>query len=160
MPLFQWQDSYSVGVPFIDTDHQVLVSLLNQLHEAQEEGQGQEVIGSVLNVLIEYTVNHFRREERLMELGHYPDLAEHRLLHQKLCDEVLRLQAAFESGQGDAVAELNVFLKNWLMGHILGIDTQYKPYVANVEMGPEDLLTPFGMGELNVDEDQFPEELN
>jgi hemerythrin len=139
MPLIQWQDSFSVGVASVDADHQVLVGLLNQLYEAREEGQTRDVVGSVVNVLIEYTVNHFQREEKLMELGGYPEIEVHKDLHRKLTAQVLSFQQQFAGGRNAAVDELFEFLKNWLIGHILMVDTRYRPWVEKVELDARDL---------------------
>ena len=147
MSLIQWQESYSVGVPFIDSDHQILISLLNQLFEAREEGQTSEVIGSVLNVLVEYTANHFHREERLMEIGEYPDRAAHVELHRALTGRVSAFQQDYADGRHAAIGELFEFLKDWLTGHIIAVDKRYKPFVETVELSPSDLAGTFGDAE-------------
>jgi len=40
MALFDWNDQLSVGVAEIDKQHQELVKLINDLHEAMREGAG------------------------------------------------------------------------------------------------------------------------
>ena len=139
MSLIEWQDSFSVGVAAVDSDHKVLISLLNQLYEAREGGQSQDVVGSVMNVLIEYTMSHFQREERLMELGGYPEIEEHREMHRRLTAQVQTFRAQYEQGRQAAVGELFEFLKNWLIGHILMVDTRYRPWVEKVQLTPEEL---------------------
>lgn len=139
MSLIRWQDSFSTGLSCIDSDHQVLVSLLNQLSEAREEGQAREVIGSVLNVLVEYTLSHFRREERVMEACDYPGLAEHKDQHRQLALKVRQMRQVYDGGHYTAVDELLTFLKNWLVDHIIGEDTQIAPWVSAAGLGPNDL---------------------
>lgn len=144
MPLFTWQDSYSVGVDLIDHDHKLLVSLINQLNDAMETGQARDVVGSVLTVLVEYTETHFEREETLMRRGGYPKLDEHHLEHVKLTGQVRDIQRRYIAGDHSAVdGDILIFLKKWLTGHILGIDMQYKPWVEKIELSPEDMLVVF-----------------
>lgn len=139
MSLIRWQDSFAIGVASIDSDHQVLVSLLNQLSETREEGQARDVVGSVLNVLVEYTINHFHREEHLMALCGYSDLADHHQKHQRIAARVQKMRQQYESGCHTAVDELLNFLKNWLVEHIIGEDTHIRPWVEGAGLPPEEL---------------------
>jgi hemerythrin len=139
MSLIRWQDSLMTGVASIDADHQVLVSLLNQLSDVREEGQARDVVGSVLNVLIEYVVDHFHHEEGLMAQCSYPELAEHQSQHQRIAVRVEKLRQQYQSGRHTAVDELLEFLKNWFVEHIIGEDTRITPWVEGAGLSPEEL---------------------
>ncbi|MDR3437184.1 bacteriohemerythrin [Telmatospirillum sp.] len=139
MSLIRWQDSFLIGISAIDSDHQVMVSLLNQLFEAREEGQSRDVVGSVFNVLVEYTVTHFTREERLMKVCGFPDFSLHQELHRRLAVRVQALQQQYECGHHAAVDELLEFLKNWLVEHIIGEDTRIGPWVEGANLSVEEL---------------------
>ncbi len=156
MPLVQWQGSFSVGVPVIDADHKTLISLLNQMHEARQEGHTREVVGSILNVLVEYTVHHFQREEKLMDMAGYPGAQAHKEMHRKLAAEAKLFQLQYEEGRHAAVDELFEFLKNWLVGHILGVDIQIGVWVEKVELEPGNLLGRFGLWQQADDKDGGP----
>ena len=152
MSLIRWQDSFTIGVSFIDADHRVVVSLLNQLYDARQEGQTRDVVGSVLNVLIEYTINHFRREERLMELADYPDLAAHKQRHDYLAGQVQLFQQQYDAGRYAAVDELLDFLKNWLVEHIIGEDTRIWPWLGRAGLTAEE-QPDIGRLRLEMEED-------
>lgn len=148
MALITWQDSFSVGVELIDSDHKLLVSLINQLNDAAQGGQGRDVVGSVLNVLVEYTESHFTREEMLMAKGGYPDLDAHKGEHRALTERVREMVGRYRTDTtGAAEAEVLAFLKDWLTNHILGVDMHYRPYVAGVTLTQEELLASLGLGE-------------
>lgn len=148
MPLIEWQDSYAIGIDLIDADHKLLVSLINQVHEAREDGQSAEMMGSALNVLIEYTETHFSREEMLMEKGGYPDLGPHKKKHVELTNKVREIVERYNSGDVSALNdELIEFLRTWLTDHILGVDMKYKPYVEGITLTPEELLRSFSLEE-------------
>lgn len=120
----------SVGVESIDTDHKFLISLINQLKDALDAEQDREVVGSVLNALLDYTVYHFRREEALMDACAYPELDPHRQLHAELTDRVKAIRAEYlDREDGDIGTEVLAFLKDWLVRHILGSDMEYRPYL-------------------------------
>lgn len=154
MPLITWQDSYSVGVPLIDDDHRLLVSLINQLDDAIQGGQGRDVVGSVLNVLEEYTRGHFGREERLMEKAGYPDLVPHRREHHKLTDQVRAIVERYHAGPDETLdADVLAFLKTWLTGHILGVDMKYAPYLEGVTLTPDEIAASLGLAEADPEDD-------
>ena len=130
--MLQWDDSWCVGVPLIDADHRLLVALANQLSEVREQRDGGEIVGYVLEVLVDYTIHHFRREERLMELASYPDLENHRRDHQILTAKVGGMKALWSAGNGAAAGQLADFLGEWLRGHILSVDNRYRPWVEKI----------------------------
>jgi len=130
MPAITWTNHLSVGVHPIDTDHKLLISLINQLHDAIDDGLGDETVGSVLNALCDYTDYHFGREEALMAACGYPDLDAHKRIHAQLAGKVKGLRDDFLKGGKEILGEdVLEFMKTWLTDHILGIDKRYQPFM-------------------------------
>lgn len=130
MSMLTWNEAFSVGSAMIDSDHRILINLLNQLHEAMETGQSREVLGSVVNVLAEYVEHHFQREEALMERIGYPDCAEHRNNHRQLTDMVRQIRDRWMKGERQVLDDdVMLFLKRWLTDHILKADMAYRPWI-------------------------------
>ena len=127
-----WEPRFSVGVPVIDKDHQTLVDLINQLGPAADDPEAKVVVGSVLETLWDYVLFHFAREEKLLELIKFPNLAKHKAKHESLKASVARRLDAYRTNP-DAVDidELLGFLQTWLMDHILREDMRYKPLATN-----------------------------
>ena len=65
MALMVWDNSFSVNVKEIDAQHQKLIALINDLHDAMKTGKAKDVLGKILSDLTDYTVYHFGNEERL-----------------------------------------------------------------------------------------------
>lgn len=124
MALFPWNDDLNVGNTFIDGDHKKLVKLVNDFHDAMEQGRGNEVIGKVLNNLVIYTKEHFNREEAEMQRIKYPRFLAHKQEHDKLIKEVGELQASFVSGKAMLSIKVSKFLRDWLLTHIQQTDKQ------------------------------------
>jgi hemerythrin len=61
-----------------------------------------------------------------MEAVEYPDLIEHRALHDKMRQKTLDLQANVDFVTGH---NLLAFLKEWWVGHIQTEDKKYAPYL-------------------------------
>jgi len=120
--LLAWSSSLEVGHGEIDHQHRRLVDLVNRLNEAMSLGHGREVTGTILQELVEYTVNHFAFEESLMRDHAYPGREHHLQEHRKLVESVSEFKRQFESGQGSISVELMAFLRDWLVNHILKVD--------------------------------------
>jgi hemerythrin len=127
--MFAWNDAYCIGVPEIDAQHRRLYSLAAELHTAMNSGKGKNVLGGVLQNLINYTKSHFAAEEKLMQRCGYPDLAAHRAKHDEMTQKVLQLQHDFQAGNIMLSIEVMEYLNNWLRQHIGGTDRQYVPFV-------------------------------
>ncbi len=128
MPAITWTLQMSVGIHAIDTDHKLLISLINQFHKAVKDGEGHETVGSVLNTLCDYTDFHFRREEELMMACSYPDLEHHKQGHAVLKKKVYSIRDDYLAHPENIISdEVLDFMKTWLTEHILGNDMKYKP---------------------------------
>jgi len=129
MPLFTWNDSYSVGVMDIDAQHKRLVELVNELHDAMSLGKGRDTVGKTLDGLIDYTRTHFAFEEKLMAVHTYPAAAQHKIEHESLTRQVVELQGKFLTGQATVTLTVMKFLKDWLSNHILSVDKKFGAYL-------------------------------
>ena len=125
MPLFEWNEQFSVKVKLFDEQHQKLVSLVNQLYDAMHEGKGTELLNSIFSDLVQYTASHFKAEEELMQRYNFPDAASHISEHNDLTKQALDLQAKFQKGALFVSIETLEFLKNWLTRHIMQTDKNY-----------------------------------
>lgn len=113
----------SVGVESIDNDHKMLLKLINEISDAIEHNQTAAVIEDVFQRLEIYVTEHFTREEALMRQCNYPDLKAHIKEHRKFTAKVPELKRELLSADSTEVAaEINLFLFNWLMNHIVGED--------------------------------------
>ena len=129
MPIFTWNDSYSVSVAAMDNQHKKIFDLINQLHNAMSTGKGKEIIGSVLEEMLNYTKTHFTAEEKVLEKYNYPGLAEQKKQHAIYIQKVTEMQEKAKSGTLTLSLEASQFLKDWLLNHILVIDKKYAEFL-------------------------------
>ncbi|MEO5360899.1 MAG: bacteriohemerythrin [Nitrospirota bacterium] len=128
--LMSWHNSYSVGVKKYDEAHKDLIDLINKLHAAMKLGLGTQILGDILNDLIEYTATHFKDEEQEMKRLGYPkqDFDAHIAQHQKFVQQALEVQKKFKEGRGGLTLDIMSFLKKWLAEHIVGTDKKYMSF--------------------------------
>jgi hemerythrin len=130
MPLMAWNQKFSVGVASLDEEHQRLVALLNHFYDALQAGNANDVLGDILDRLIQYTQLHFGHEEQFLQESGYADYAAHKKLHDDLTRQVLAVQQKQKSAATNALSvEVMSFLKNWLLNHIQGTDRKYGPHL-------------------------------
>jgi len=130
MPLLTWSPSFSVGVKTLDGQHTALFNIVNELHAAMMQGKAQNVTGSLLSKLINYTRDHFSFEEKIMAATNYPGLARHRNHHLSLTKQVEEFMARYERGDGAINIHLLRFLSDWLTKHIQMEDKEYGPWLS------------------------------
>jgi len=126
---FQWTTAYSVKVNAMDAQHKKLFDIIRELYNAMQLGHGKEVAGEVLRRLIDYTVNHFAAEEKLMAEHAYPLLDKHLVEHKLLVNKVLAFKKEFDAGSTAITVELMIFLQKWLTNHIKTVDKQYGDFL-------------------------------
>ena len=129
MALIEWDDSLKLGIAVVDRQHERLVGLINQMHEAVVEGRGTEVIGEILDELIIYTATHFSMEEKYFAQFEYADAEEHKLEHNALIEKVSALAADFENAPNSSrsiqAKELLQFLQIWWRYHMMETDSKF-----------------------------------
>lgn len=91
MPIV-WRPQMSVGNDFVDNDHRYLLCLVNTVELALKQQEGYEDLRLALDQLVDYTHEHFAREEKLQIKVGYPEYANHKIQHQEILENVERLR--------------------------------------------------------------------
>lgn len=133
----EWSDVLSVGIEEIDVQHQVLVGLVNEMHDAIRLHHSSDVVHGILGKLAEYTRIHFAVEESLMRILDYPDYEAHKTQHEGLIQAVQDLQEKVNTGKASVGFELMHFLKVWLTKHIIESDKEYGTYFLSSGAKPK-----------------------
>lgn len=130
MKVCEWSNDYSVGIAELDSHHQRLFTILDDLFTLMSEGAKDRSIIRVIEELMDYTHYHFTEEERIMAKMGYPDLEQHQQLHQELIQLMQGFYAEAQNGMAIFVATkvANIGLE-WLKNHILQVDHKYYEYM-------------------------------
>jgi len=128
MAIITWNDSLSVKVAEIDKQHQKLISIINELHDAMRLGKGKEILGKTVNGLIVYTATHFKLEEKYFAQFGYPDTDSHKKEHAAFVQKVSGFKDGFEKGKLTLTMDVMNFLSDWLKNHINGTDKKYSQF--------------------------------
>ena len=129
-----WLSEMSVGVEVIDNDHKKLLNLINEMdfiiHADVASKKG--AIESVISELIDYTIYHFDREEKLMEACGYPELERHKRVHETLKLQVQTYMDSYQQNPNSFEPKaMRIFLNLWLVDHIMSMDKEYESWMQD-----------------------------
>jgi hemerythrin len=130
MSFMTWNDKFSVGAKTIDQQHARLFATVNELHAAMMNGRAKNVVGSLLEKLIKYTVEHFACEEHLLQAAKYPGLVTQRAHHADFTRQVDEFIARYKRSDDTVNIGLLQFLSDWLTRHIQREDRRYSPFLT------------------------------
>jgi hemerythrin-like metal-binding protein len=130
--MIAWDPSLATGDAMIDSQHQELYRIVNDLHEACSEGVEQSRVDQVLDELLNYTVMHFGSEEDLMRRYAYPaaEVGPHVQQHNDLRRRVGELLEQKERGELQTAMPVVELVHAWLGGHINITDRKLARFVS------------------------------
>lgn len=116
-----WKSEYSIGHFQTDNEHKELISLANRVIHFSDTGEDIHKIRGALKALLQYTVIHFRNEEKYMKRLGYPEIEHHKACHAEL---IARLNDVI-TGNSDVnglVHGLKRLMVVWVIEHIINED--------------------------------------
>ena len=128
MSLISWSEALSVKINQIDAQHKKLVDLINSLHDAMKQRKANEVLGGIIESLVNYAVEHFRTEEKYFDEFGYLKATQHKKEHKDFVTKVAAFKTDFDKGKKMMSMEVMDFLKDWLLNHIKKTDMAYSDF--------------------------------
>ena len=123
-----WTDDLNTGIPEIDRENRKIVNYINTLADAREAGDSS-AIGTTLDNLLDYAVNHFLFEEHLMAEADYKYRASHEAIHEMFAKKLADMRGRHAAGE-DVHETLVAMLRDWVNVHIRHEDQKYAATVS------------------------------
>ena len=138
--IFPWSPHFATGVDLIDTQHQELVRILNEICSCVLSTKDyDETIDRLFYELISYTKFHFDSEEAFFNQHNLPPnvIADHKAKHDGLVAEahVLKDHYDHDPGKDNNLEELLTTLVLWLTRHILNEDMRMVLIIDCLDQG-------------------------
>ena len=124
----------------IDSQHQVLIDILNELAEQGRDPCDPHRFDQVTRDLLGYVLFHFEAEEQLIRESGF-DVAdpaaaqEHVGQHRGFVARVLAMRAEASAQQSPSQADLREFLRDWLIHHIGTTDQRLGHFLCAQAVG-------------------------
>jgi hemerythrin len=128
--LIRWESRLALNLVEIDTQHQKLVAMINDLNAAVQQGKGKDVVGRILDGLVSYTQFHFGAEEKLLDRHGYPELPTHITEHVAFVKQIGDFRQEYGQGTLGLSISIMTFLSEWLRTHIMVTDKRYVPHLV------------------------------
>jgi len=117
MAPLEWKDSYSVGVPAVDHEHQELIGLVNQLHAALATVRPEDEVVGIFGDLFRAISSHFALEERFMREHGYDQTTQHKADHESLLDELREIMDNYHDRGDHSGENLTASVEAWFANH-------------------------------------------
>ena len=126
MAILEWSSRLQLDVPDMDAAHKRLIEMMGKLARLSESKASRAEVLGTFQALADATKKHFSEEEKYMESIAYAEIAQHRMIHVRLLEQLDHHLGRFKAST-TSVIEPAVFdfLKVWLQAHIAGIDQGY-----------------------------------
>lgn len=127
--MYEMKPEYFTGITLIDEEHKQLFAYANEAYDLLQEEfipDKYDRIVAILQELRNYTKKHFSDEEAYMESIQYKRIFTQKIQHQEFIDKLDNIDIdSIEAGenQDEALIDILEFLTNWLIHHILELDT-------------------------------------
>jgi len=117
-PFVTPEETPSIGIAFLDNQHQELAERANALYEAVETGKPRGLVLAHLTGFYNQMRSHFASEEQILRLHKCPDFARHKGAHEGLVELLSLVRQQVASGGRDLNVGLVELMKLWLLEHI------------------------------------------
>ncbi|EEO26224.1 bacteriohemerythrin [Helicobacter winghamensis] len=138
--MIEWSDSYSVHNAHIDTQHKKLFDLAKQAYIMLNHQVTPDEIRTILAEFCNYIKEHFNDEEQYMEKIGYPDIVNHKKIHNELTKSLVMLIKNVKN-VNDMKEKLHIIAKKWLLEHILKEDMKIERFRRSMLTGQDPEIT-------------------
>ncbi len=122
-----WDPKYTVHVDELDTQHQKLFNITNNVLDLYENGSGE--LHPSLQDLVEYLCIHFRSENVVMIESNYPDYAEQNTQHLEFINNIQSFLKSYKENDKDLTFKILSYLHEWVYSHTVNMDLKYGQYL-------------------------------
>ena len=128
MPIMNWSVALDIGIDSMNREHRQILDAMNLIYDNHKTGVAGAEMMRQIETLRQVTVNHFRDEEAYMRQVSYPDLENHKRIHDRLLRDLERHVQEAEATGGVPSRNFFDFLALWLSAHIKNIDRKYAEF--------------------------------
>lgn len=116
-----WNERFNVGIAAMDEQHKRLIELINTLGASVEAG----ITFDTIMGMFDYAAVHFHDEETMLQKAGYSELSTQAREHKAFLEKAVEFSKK-DLRDPTTSTEIVLFLRKWLLHHILEEDMKYK----------------------------------
>lgn len=124
--MIKWKEEYSLGIELIDEQHEKLFEIANRAYELLNNDLITDKYDKIIEIIVElkeYTIFHFKSEEKYMLDIRYKRFLSHKVEHEKFINQIKDIDlTVIDLNQDEYVRGLLKVIINWIDEHILNQD--------------------------------------
>lgn len=125
-----WKDSFRSGNHLIDSQHQTLFEIANELIDMVLALRSMETISSIVSRLIDEVSRHFLDEEQILSSANFPGLSEHVEAHRLLLEKARGMATDLTDGAATAGNVFQFLVHDMVLHHMLTCDQEFFAQIA------------------------------
>ncbi|PKO16132.1 MAG: hypothetical protein CVU39_08890 [Chloroflexi bacterium HGW-Chloroflexi-10] len=126
--LFDFEAEFRLGIEAVDNEHARLIDMLNAVHNLISIGEKENARYFFTETLSDYVDEHFANEEKFMESFEYPQIDDHKKIHENFKKSYYELKPAIETFDETAFRRALTDVFTWILTHIGKTDRRYARY--------------------------------
>ena len=130
MVLIEWKTEFEVGNPDVDHEHQEIIALINDLHEAMSGENASISVMDFLGEIYAHVAAHFALEEKIMRTNRYDQYADHKSDHERLLDELRDIMDDYEENAYFSDKEFASHVERWFTEHFKTKDARLHKHLG------------------------------
>jgi diguanylate cyclase (GGDEF)-like protein/hemerythrin-like metal-binding protein/PAS domain S-box-containing protein len=124
-----WKNSFCCGNQLIDSQHQALFHLSNELLEAVLSARPAPEIAALITRLLTDVSRHFHDEEAILKAVGFPGISQHLAEHAKLLAKGSELAQEFKASTLTVGDVFQFLASEAIMLHMLEADREFFPFI-------------------------------
>ena len=121
----QWRQEWNCGNDEIDEQHDKILQIANDLITKIYAGASHNECMDMIKLFLEYAVNHFATEERILMEIEYDGLIAHIKKHEYLTNKAIYLKECYEKKELQPAAFLSFIIDEVVVEHLTKEDTKF-----------------------------------
>ncbi len=130
MVLIEWKKEFEVGIVDVDHEHQELIRLINNLHDAMSGENATVSVMDFLGEIYSHVSAHFALEEKIMRTQKYDQYTDHKADHERLLDELRDIMDDYEESAYYSDGEFSAHIKRWFTEHFKTKDARLHKHLG------------------------------
>ena len=130
MALIKWKKEFEVGIADVDHEHQEIITLINNLHDAMSGENATISVMDFLGEIYTHVSAHFALEEKIMRTQKYDHYTEHKADHERLLDELRDIMDDYEENAYFSDEEFAGHVEHWFTDHFKTKDARLHKHLG------------------------------